>query len=109
VHLVENRGALGNVLCNCCTCCCAMMRPYLMGADYRPIVAPSRFAVSVDPALCASDEVCVEICPTGAVSAGDGAVQIDQDLCLGCGLCVAHCTGGALSLTAARPPGHIPA
>ena len=47
VHTVENRPGIGNVLCNCCTDCCAIIGPYLQGGEFRSILAPSRFQARV--------------------------------------------------------------
>ena len=43
VHLVENKRELGTVLCNCCSCCCAIIKPFVNAPDCRGVLAPSRF------------------------------------------------------------------
>lgn len=104
VQTVENRAALGNVLCNCCTDCCAILGPYLKGEEYRNILAPSRYVARVVPDLCIADELCVDICPVNAVKMdedGESAVVTDTE-CIGCGLCVSQCPSGALSLKLVR-------
>ena len=104
VHTVENRAALGNVLCNCCTDCCAIIVPYLKGGEFKKILAPSRYAARIVPDQCIADEFCVDICPVGAVKMdedGQSAVVTETE-CIGCGLCVSQCPSGALSLRLVR-------
>jgi len=57
----------------------------------------------VNPMVCSSCGVCVEICPYSAPSFVEegrfaGRAQINPVLCKGCGLCVASCRSGAISL-----------
>jgi heterodisulfide reductase subunit A len=53
----------------------------------------------VNPALCSSCGVCVEICPYSAPGFNDkGVSEINPALCKGCGLCVASCRSGAIRL-----------
>jgi NAD-dependent dihydropyrimidine dehydrogenase PreA subunit len=111
VHTVENRSGIGNVLCNCCNDCCAIIRPYLRGPATRGILAPSRFMPVLNADECIGDSCCEEICPVGAAKCDEktGFPDIDEELCIGCGLCVSHCTTEALSMKTVRPPDFIPA
>ncbi|MGM0425980.1 MAG: FAD-dependent oxidoreductase [Thermodesulfobacteriota bacterium] len=57
----------------------------------------------VNPVLCSSCGVCVELCPYSAPSFTEegpfaGKAEINPILCKGCGLCVASCRSGALNL-----------
>jgi heterodisulfide reductase subunit A2 len=57
----------------------------------------------VNPAVCSSCGVCVEVCPYSApsfIAKGpfSGKAEINPVLCKGCGLCVASCRSGALNL-----------
>jgi uncharacterized protein len=46
---------------------------------------------------CASCAVCVEHCPTGALTVdSSGKVRLDEAICTGCGECIAHCRTGAI-------------
>jgi len=57
----------------------------------------------VNPVLCSSCGVCLEVCPFGAPSFIEeghfaGRAEVNPVLCKGCGLCVASCRSGALNL-----------
>jgi len=57
----------------------------------------------VDPTVCSSCGVCVEVCSYSAPSFVEkgpfaGKAEINPVLCKGCGLCVASCRSGALNL-----------
>jgi len=57
----------------------------------------------VNPTLCSSCGVCVNICPYSApsfITEGpfSGKTEINPVLCKGCGLCVSSCRSGALNL-----------
>lgn len=58
--------------------------------EIEPIVAV------VDDDVCGGCEVCIELCPFGAVERVDGKAQINVALCKGCGTCVGACPSGAL-------------
>jgi formate hydrogenlyase subunit 6/NADH:ubiquinone oxidoreductase subunit I len=109
VHMVENRPGIGNVLCNCCSCCCAILVPYKKGADLRGITAPSRFASRVDSGKCSMCGLCPDYCPVDAIALDDAenCVRIDEKLCLGCGLCAVHCPEGAFRLETVRPQSFV--
>ncbi|RBQ22665.1 CoB--CoM heterodisulfide reductase iron-sulfur subunit A [Candidatus Methanobinarius endosymbioticus] len=58
--------------------------------EIEPIVATS------DDDVCGACEVCVELCPYGAVSIEDNQAAINVALCKGCGTCVGACPSGAM-------------
>jgi len=72
------------------------------------LLARKRIQVSgtiarVNPMLCSSCGVCIELCPYSAPSFIEegpfsGKAEINPVLCKGCGLCVASCRSGALNL-----------
>ncbi len=104
VHMLENRST-GNVICNCCSCCCEMFR-LARHSGKKWIAAPSRFLAIVNE-QCTSCEECIEICPMEAISLNDIAEIIDDE-CIGCGLCAKTCPMDAISLKEIRPEEHIP-
>ncbi len=58
--------------------------------EIEPIIA------SVDSDVCGGCEVCIELCPFGAVERKDEKASINVALCKGCGTCVAACPSGAM-------------
>lgn len=69
----------------------------------RKKVQVSGTVAEVNPMLCSSCGVCVDICPYSApsfVREGPfaGKAEVNPVLCKGCGLCVASCRSGALNL-----------
>ncbi len=58
--------------------------------EIEPIIA------CVDSDVCGGCEVCLELCPFGAVERKDEKAFIDVALCKGCGTCVAACPSGAM-------------
>ena len=58
--------------------------------EIEPIVA------SVDTDVCGGCEVCLELCPFGAIEREDEQAKVNIALCKGCGTCVAACPSGAM-------------
>lgn len=50
------------------------------------------------PNGCIGLGTCVESCPFGAISVGDGVAQVDPARCRGCGVCVSHCPKNIIKL-----------
>jgi ferredoxin len=108
VHMTENTAGRSNVLCNCCSCCCEMLR-YASDSKTRGVVAPSRFRAEVDEGACTGCGACSEVCPVEAVTVGvDGTASVEADACIGCGLCASRCPAQAVSLVEVRPRDFIP-
>jgi len=65
--------------------------PMIKGeVEIEPIIA------IVDEDVCGGCEVCLELCPFGAIERIDEKAHINIALCKGCGTCVAACPSGAL-------------
>jgi ferredoxin len=107
VHMTENTTGRSNVLCNCCNCCCEMLR-FATNEKTKGVLAPSRFQAKVGAEMCTSCGMCVEICPVDAIALNDIA-EVIPDACIGCGLCATVCPVEAISLFEARPAEFIPA
>ena len=58
--------------------------------EIEPIIA------SVDTDVCGGCEVCIELCPFGALQRVEEQAQVNVALCKGCGTCVAACPSGAM-------------
>ena len=109
VHLGMN--ALENLvgMCNCCPCCCGVMRA-LTQFNMPSALAKSDYYSVIDVDLCNGCESCVAICPVKAISMNkknEKAVVNVAD-CIGCGLCIMECAPGAISLVAKKQDDIIP-
>ena len=107
VHTTANHIKGHYYICNCCTCCCGILRG-VAEFDIPTAVARSDFRAVVDAEVCAACEDCLERCQFGALSIPDDVCIVDEVRCVGCGVCVIECSTGALSM-ARRPEGQIPA
>jgi ferredoxin len=92
-------------ICNCCACCCGMIRA-LKTFNLPNAIASSNWIMEVDLSRCTGCGQCVEACPMDAVEiaeAGEGSEKRrwavrDATLCLGCGVCTSACRTGAASM-----------
>ncbi len=109
VHCASNTRDKIDYICNCCPCCCGILGAItrLKGAVSRP---ESNFYSTINAKNCTGCGVCIDRCPTKAITVDDVAV-VDQTLCIGCGLCVSGCDFEAAALvrkeTSIEPPADI--
>jgi Fe-S-cluster-containing hydrogenase component 2 len=97
VHITNNVKEAITFICNCCECCCHLMRRFPQLQRPR-VMASSGFTAEIDAADCTGCAVCKEVCQVDAVSMVDNVANIDEDRCIGCGLCVSHCPTDCLQL-----------
>ena len=98
VHTSNNSADRGNLICNCCPCCCTVLRGRTE-LNIPHAFAPSAFLATVDIDLCTGCGVCKdERCPMGAIEMENDAAHVTVDRCIGCGVCVGACPTEAISL-----------
>ena len=97
VHCTMNIQSGNNYICNCCTCCCNVLRGVSHSGTPHAFVK-ANFIVSVDGELCSGCGTCVERCQFDALSIPEDISVVNPDLCIGCGVCVITCPEGALVL-----------
>ena len=98
VHTANNSQDRLNFVCNCCPCCCTILRG-LTELHLPNAFARSRWRADVDTDLCLGCGVCEEErCPVGAVRVTDGVAEVDAGRCIGCGLCATACQAEAVRM-----------
>jgi ferredoxin len=104
VHTVSNvKKGIGYV-CNCCGCCCGILRGITDFGVENSVAYANYFAV-IDPAECLGCGTCSQRCQVHAISDSDGVATVDRSKCIGCGLCVTGCPNGVAKLE--RKPGSM--
>jgi len=107
VHSSGNYSRGHYYICNCCTCCCAILRG-IAEFDIPTAIARSDFYAALDGELCTACETCLERCQFGALSLVDDVCQVERARCVGCGLCVSTCSSEALRLERKPPAERTP-
>ena len=105
VHTARNQQDGIHYICNCCACCCGILRAE---TEFGRIggVARSAFRASVREEACVGCATCIERCQFGALAMADGLARVAAERCVGCGLCASACAQEALHLE--RRPGKEP-
>jgi ferredoxin len=108
VHITNNSQDRLNFLCNCCTCCCTVLRG-LTQLKNPNAFAGSRWNAQVNSELCTGCGVCEEDrCPMGTIEVVEDVARVDLERCIGCGLCNTTCPTEAISMVsrehAPEPP-----
>jgi ferredoxin len=84
-------------ICNCCKDCCDTLNLWRDGA--LPLINSTYYLSVIDQDACTGCGICVERCPTEAVTLNkDGVAQRDEAACFGCGICARFCPEEAVSL-----------
>jgi ferredoxin len=97
VHTVSNVMEGFGYVCNCCACCCGILRGITeYGIDHS--VAYANYYATIDDNTCTGCGVCVTRCQVKATSLDEGIAVVDQARCIGCGLCATGCPTGAAQL-----------
>ncbi|MEW6142881.1 MAG: 4Fe-4S ferredoxin [Chloroflexota bacterium] len=96
VHTVANVTRGVTFVCNCCGCCCAVLRGITEFGIENSVAKANYYAV-VDADACTACGVCEARCQVGACKVNEVA-HIDLKKCIGCGLCVTGCASEAVSL-----------
>jgi electron transport complex protein RnfB len=105
IHSTMNQRDQVFYICNCCTCCCGVMRGVAEFA-VPTAVARSDFRAAVSDDDCTGCGVCVDRCQFKALAVEEGVCRVDYTRCVGCGVCVAGCALEALVMER-RPGGEV--
>jgi Pyruvate/2-oxoacid:ferredoxin oxidoreductase delta subunit len=78
-------------ICNCCGCCCALIRG-ITQLKIPMAVAKSNFVAHISEDDCTGCGECVEVCHIKAIELKDSSVAcLLEERCIGCGVCASHC------------------
>ncbi len=97
VHTVSNVVQDLYYVCNCCGCCCAILRG-INDWGIQNSVARATYLAEIDPETCTGCGVCNTRCQVKAIDDVDGVSVVDPGRCIGCGLCVTGCSVGSAVL-----------
>jgi len=99
VHLTGNVQNGHIYICNCCKCCCGVLRSINEFGIPAVDVINSHYYAGIDPDACTGCGICAEErCQVGAIEERDGVYEIILERCIGCGLCIGTCPAQAISL-----------
>jgi len=98
VHTSNNSADQALLICNCCSCCCTVLRGRTQ-LKHVHAFEPSRFEAYVNSEDCTGCAICAdERCPMKAIEIKDNTAVINTKECIGCGLCVTGCPVDAIVL-----------
>jgi Pyruvate/2-oxoacid:ferredoxin oxidoreductase delta subunit len=98
VHLTYNIEDGQVFVCNCCPCCCGLLRG-VIEFNAPHMVAKSNFVATIDQESCSACGVCAdERCPMEAIVEKDDEYRILAERCIGCGVCAPTCPTESIKL-----------
>ncbi len=97
VHTVSNVMKGFGYVCNCCGCCCGILRG-ITDWGIENSVAHANYYSVINQDECLGCGICTDRCQVHAISEMDSVAVVDLKRCIGCGLCVTGCPNGAAKL-----------
>jgi electron transport complex protein RnfB len=102
VHCSYNTQTGHNYICNCCTCCCGILRGINELDSPREFIKTD-FVISVNTGLCTGCGTCLDRCQFGALDIPEDICVANTKRCIGCGVCAMVCPESALELIKKEP------
>jgi ferredoxin len=106
IHSTGNFRDGNAYICNCCTCCCGILRSVAEFGIPTANVSSDFYAV-VDAEECIGCGDCIEQCQFNALAVPEDVCEVDVAHCIGCGQCTIVCPTDAITLNR-RPKDEIP-
>ena len=97
VHTVSNVMKGIGYICNCCGCCCSILRGITDWGIENSVAQANYYAV-INPDECLGCGTCRKRCQVHAISEQNGISVVNFERCIGCGLCATGCPNGAAKL-----------
>lgn len=97
VHTVSNVMKGFGYICNCCGCCCGILRGITEWGIENSVAHANYYSV-INPDKCQGCGTCRERCQVHAIYEQNGVSVVNLEQCIGCGLCVTGCPNGAAKL-----------
>ena len=109
VHTINNQQERPSFICNCCTCCCILLRG-LSELNNPRALTKSNFMPQIDRDACRLCETCIKWCPFQALfhhhphseDLKDDMIMVIEERCIGCGICAHKCPHDAITLVRVR-------
>jgi Fe-S-cluster-containing hydrogenase component 2 len=99
VHTTNNSQDRLNFVCNCCPCCCTILRGATQLQNPNAFLK-SRWYAKVEPDQCVGCGVCEdERCPVDAVKVVEDIARVNSEQCIGCGLCATTCEEDSIKMS----------
>jgi ferredoxin len=97
VHTVSNVMKGVGYVCNCCGCCCGILRG-INDWGIENSVAHANYTATIDPTQCLNCGTCRTRCQVHAITQQNDVAVVNKQKCIGCGLCVTSCQNNAAQL-----------
>ena len=108
VHTSNNSADKAGLICNCCPCCCTVLRGKTE-LNQPHAFETSRFEARVNESDCTGCGICAEErCPVKAIEVKNDVAVVNESECIGCGLCVTGCPVDAIELIERKAVPKIP-
>jgi len=97
VHTVSNVMKGVGYVCNCCGCCCGILRG-INDWGIQNSLAHANYTATIDPTQCLNCGTCTTRCQVHAITQQNDVAVVNKQKCIGCGLCVTGCPNNAAQL-----------
>lgn len=108
-HVTDNIRHKPSFICNCCSCCCELLRGVQDGFPMG--LGKTNYTLAINEETCVGCGLCKKACNVTALELFEvegkkhkKQMRVIEENCLGCGACVSACPTSSLSLVPAVRP-----